>query len=64
MMKEGALSVLVILIYSTLYSVYLEKLHRTPKIEGLFSLLPGQRRKGGTEESKGVELNCTASYQI
>lgn len=32
-----------------LHTVYLEKLHRAPKIEGAFSLLPGQRKEGGTE---------------
>ena len=53
-MKEGALSVLVILIYSTLYT--LKRFAPLPKQRD--RLVPGQRKKkGGAEGGKSEELN-------
>lgn len=55
--------------FNLLYAVYLEKLCCAPKIEGPFSLLPGQRKEGGAEGGRrrrkgGVELYSTVSHHI
>lgn len=61
MMKEGALSVLVSLIYST---VHPEKLCWAPKIEGAFSRHPGQREGGQTGGGSRAESGRTVWRRI